>query len=337
MDHLPSLTVLIPTYNRAEALRETLDALVDVDRGEIDCEIVVIDNNSTDKTADVVNKFRRKLPLSLLTEKRQGKNCALNKALTECSLKEIVVFADDDVTPAKDWFQEIISSTRRWPAIDVFGGKIDVLWPDSREPEWAVEDWIKAFGFSWHHYAEKAVLYKPPASPFGPNFWVRKAVFEIVPLFDETIGPNSKKRIMGSETSFLVELQRHRFEMLYYPGAWVQHRVLRKDCSIPTLRRRAYTFGRGQVRLHGWYRRKLYSKNKALWTITLAADYLYTSLRFLVGSGLKDSRRNCEMTVNAMMRFGQLRETANQMFERFKRNGSSSVERIKRLGEYNSH
>jgi glycosyltransferase involved in cell wall biosynthesis len=337
MDHLPNLTLLIPTYNRAEALRQTLDALVDVDRSEIDCEIVVIDNNSTDKTADVVNGFRRKLPLSLLTETRQGKNCALNKALTECSLKEIVVFADDDVTPAKDWFQEIISSTRRWPAIDVFGGKIDVLWPDRREPEWAVEDWIKAFGFSWHHYAEGEVLYKPPASPFGPNFWVRKAVFEIVPLFDETIGPNSKNRIMGSEASFLMELQRHGFQMLYYPAACVQHRVIRRQCRLPALRRRAYTFGRGQVRLHGWHRRHLYSKNKTLWTITLAADYLYTSLRFLVGCGLKDSRRNCEMTVNAMMTFGQLRETANQVFERFKWNGSSSVEGIKRLAEDNSH
>jgi hypothetical protein len=34
----------------------------------------------------------------------------------------------------------------------------------------------------------------------------------------------------------------------------------------------------------------------------------------------RDSRRNCEATVNAMMRFGQLHETANQVFERFSAN-----------------
>jgi glycosyltransferase involved in cell wall biosynthesis len=310
------LTVLIPTYNRADMLRQTLNSLAEVDRSGIDCEIVVIDNNSTDKTADVVKDFRGKLPVVLLTETRQGKNCALNKALRECTLRDIVVFADDDVSPAKDWFQEIVRSAERWPAVAVFGGKIDVLWPDKHEPQWAMANWIKAFGFSWHHYADGEALYKPPAAPFGPNFWVRKLVFETVPFFDETIGPNSKNRIMGSETSFLMELQRHAFKMLYYPYARVQHRIIPKDCTVSALRRRAYTFGRGQVRLHGWHRRDLYFQSKLLWFLTCAADYIYTCLRFLHGSLLSDPRRSCEITVSSVVRFGNLRETRNQVLER---------------------
>lgn len=296
-------------------LDETLNALVGVDRSGIDCEIVVIDNNSTDKTGEVANQFRGRLPVSLLTERPQGKNCALNKALRECTLREIVVFADDDVTPAEDWLQEIVRSTERWPEIAVFGGKIDILWPDKQQPEWAVADWIKAFGFSWHHYADREVLYKPPASPFGPNFWVRKIVFETVPLFDETIGPNSRNRIMGSETSFLMELQRQGFDMLYYPHAVVQHRIAAKDCRVSALRRRAYTFGRGQIRLHGWYRRDLLARSKLLWALTCAADYLYTSFRFVRGALLSDARQNCEITVSSAMRFGNLRETREQILQ----------------------
>ena len=318
-------------------LRRTLDALTRVERTGIDCHFVIIDNNSTDHTAEVVKEYGTRLPLSYLREPRPGKNCALNKALRDCVLKDIVVFTDDDVTPARNWLQEIVSSTRKWPGIAAFGGKIDVLWPDNEQPEWVTSDWIKALGFSHHRYAEGEAFYKPPACPFGPNFWVRKLVFQKVPFFNETIGPRPTNRIMGSETSFLRELQRRGFQMLHYPGAEVQHRVDRKECEVAALRRRGYRFGRGQVLLNGWHRRNLYSKNKTLWSITFAADYLYTSLRFLVGCGLKDSRRNCEMTVNAMMRFGQLRETASQVFERFKRNGSSSVEGIKRLGEDNSH
>ena len=318
MDHLPGLMVLVPTYNRAEVLRQTLDALIGVDRSGIDCEIVVIDNNSTDNTAEIVNEYRSRLPVSLLKETRQGKNRALNKALTECALKEIVVFADDDVTPAKNWFQEIISSTRRWPAIDVFGGKIDVLWPNGREPRWAAADWVKAFGYSWHHYAAGEALYKPPACPLGPNFWVRNVVFESVPHFDESIGPNSRNRIMGSETSFLMELQRRKFQMLYYPAACVQHRITATDCRLQVLRRRAYTFGRGQVRLHGWHRRNLYLKSRLLWLLTYIADYMYTSLKFLRGTILADQQRNCELTVNSMMRFGNLRETRDQILASYR-------------------
>jgi glycosyltransferase involved in cell wall biosynthesis len=327
-DDVSGITVLIATYNRAAILSQTLEAFTCVDQTGIDCSIVIIDNNSSDNTREVVKEYEIRLPVSYLREPRPGKNCALNKALRECTLEDIVVFSDDDVTPARNWFQEIVSSTRKWPEIAVFGGKIDVLWPDNEQPEWVTSDWIKALGFSHHHYAEGEAFYKPPACPFGPNFWVKKLVFQKVPFFNEAIGPRPTNRIMGSETSFLGELQRRGFQMLHYPGAEVQHRVDRKQCRVPELRRRGYRFGRGQVLLYGWHRRNLYSKNKTLWSIALSADYLYTSLRFLVGCGLKDSRRNCEMTVKAMIRFGQLRETANQVFESFKRNGSSSVEVI---------
>jgi glycosyltransferase involved in cell wall biosynthesis len=317
MNHLPSLSVLIPTYNRAEVLKQTLDALVEVDRSEIHCEIVVIDNNSTDKTADVVNGFRSRLPLSLLTETRQGKNCALNKALRECDLKDIVVFTDDDVTPARNWLQEIISSVRKWPRISVFGGKVELMWPHNKKPEWAIRDWMMGFAFTRHHYAEAEAFYKPPACPFGPNFWVRKVAFQTVPFFDETIGPRPRNRIMGSETSFLLNLQGRGFPILYYPGALVYHRISQKACTVPWLRRRAYTYGRGRVRLHGWHRRNIYLKNKILWCIVLVAEEVYNVGLFLSGFVLRDSKRNCERTVSAMIMFGQLHETANQASKAF--------------------
>ena len=100
------ITVLIPTYNRARVLGETLEALTRVDRNGIDCSIVVIDNNSTDNTHEIAAEYAAKLPLSYLKETRPGKNCALNKALRECELKDIVVFTDDDVTPTQNWLQE---------------------------------------------------------------------------------------------------------------------------------------------------------------------------------------------------------------------------------------
>src|SRR5207245_3428284 len=153
-DDVPGITVLIATYNRAAVLRGTLEALTYVQRTGIDCSIVIIDNNSTDNTTEVVKDYGEQLPLSLLKEPRQGKNCALNKALRECALKDIVVFTDDDVTPARNWFSEIVSSVRKWPRIAVFGGKIEVVWPNNKQPEWAMRDWMMGFGFSRHHYAD---------------------------------------------------------------------------------------------------------------------------------------------------------------------------------------
>jgi GT2 family glycosyltransferase len=325
------MTILIATYNRAAMLSETLEALTHVDRAGVDCNIVIIDNNSTDTTAEVVKEYRAKLPVSYLRETRPGKNCALNKALRECELKDIVVFTDDDVTPTQNWLQEIASSAKKRPEVAVFGGKVEVVWPDNKQPEWAKPEWIMAFGFPRHHYAEREAFYKTPDCPFGPNYWVRKTVFEKVPFFDETLGPRPKNRIQGDETSFVMNLREHGFEILYYPGAEVYHRILREGCTIPWLRRRAYTHGRGQVRLHGFHRRNVYRKNKILWCMVLMVDELYTTLRFLAGFAITDSNRNCETTVDAMMRFGQIHETVNQVFKRFlaKRTSTEASSNIK--------
>jgi L-malate glycosyltransferase len=315
-DDVSGITVLIATYNRAPMLNQTLEALTRVDRTGIDCSIVIIDNNSSDNTREVVKEYETRLPLSYLREPRLGKSCALNKALQECALKEIVVFTDDDVTPAGNWFQEIVSSVKKWPGVGAFGGKVEVAWPDNKRPEWAMRDWMMGFSFSLHHYAEGEAFYRPPACPFGPNYWVRKVVFQKVPFFDETIGPRPRNRIMGTETSFLMNLQRHGFPMLYYPGAEVYHRILADACTLPWLRRRAYTYGRGRIRLYGWYRRNIYLKNRILWCMLLIADWFYNVLRFLSGFVLSDSNRNCDRTVGAMIIFGQIHETANQVLKR---------------------
>lgn len=318
-DNPSGITVLISTNNRAAMLRQTLEAFTCVDQTGIDCSIVIIDNNSNDNTAEVVKEYETRLPISYLREQRPGKNCALNKALRECSLKEIVVFTDDDVSPAWNWFQEIVSSAKKWPGVGAFGGKIELIWPDNKQPEWAVRDWLVGFAFPRHHYAEGEAFYKPRDYPLGPNYWVRKLVFEKEPFFNETLGPRPRNRIVGDEAAFLINLQERGFQILYYPQAVVYHRSLPEAFTLPWLRHRAYKWGEARIRLYGWHRLDLYRKSKVVWCMVLIAEEFYNLLRFLTGFFLADLTRNCERTVTAMIMFGELHETANQIFKRFLR------------------
>jgi glycosyltransferase involved in cell wall biosynthesis len=309
---MAGVTILMPTLNRCAVLRETLEAMCCLDRRGIDCDFVVIDNGSTDATADVLGEYEARLPLTFLKEPRLGKNCALNKALRECRTRDIVVFTDDDVTPAKNWLQEIVSSARKWPDIAVFGGRVLVKWPNGQHPEWAGADWIKAFGYSQHDLGDKEKLYASPACPFGPNFWVRKAIFESVPFFDETFGPFPKDTMMGDETSFLIELHKLGFPMIYYPQAQVQHRIFAQACAIPALRRRGFQMGRGQVKFFGWHRRETYARSKILWIALLLGDYSYTLAKYGFGLAHRNVTRNCELTVGSMVRFGCLHQTLKE-------------------------
>lgn len=54
---LPLLSICIPTYNRAEYLRRTLDSIVSQEDFDSNCEIVTSDNSYTDNTEGVCRNY----------------------------------------------------------------------------------------------------------------------------------------------------------------------------------------------------------------------------------------------------------------------------------------
>ena len=77
-------TVVICTWNRTRLLEETLASLVHMNvPSTIEWEVVVVDNNSTDSTRDVVERVAQTFPrpLHYVFEHRQGKSFAMNAGL----------------------------------------------------------------------------------------------------------------------------------------------------------------------------------------------------------------------------------------------------------------
>ena len=71
-------TVLICTYNRAVLLGETLDSLAHSRAASISWNVIIVDNNSSDETRDVVTRriATYPVPLVYVFEPRQGKSHA---------------------------------------------------------------------------------------------------------------------------------------------------------------------------------------------------------------------------------------------------------------------
>src|SRR6202030_3038576 len=95
-------TVALPTYNRAELLRQTLEGVTRQNYPAGEFEILVIDNNSTDATAEVVASFAARSPAPRrVVETKQGLNHARNRAIDEAR-GEVIVFGDDDILVSPD-------------------------------------------------------------------------------------------------------------------------------------------------------------------------------------------------------------------------------------------
>ena len=259
------ISVLLATYNRSKILEKTLSNFALLDTNGIDVEFVIVDNNSNDNTKDIVDSFREKLPVVYLYELVSGKNRALNKALREIALNEIVIFTDDDVKPDKNWLQEISQACQKFPNVDVFGGTVELEWL-CEKPDWIQmqDDRFLIWAYSKHKPGESELFYSKethPQEPFGPNFWVRKQIFEDGRKFNENVGPtsSSKTRIMGSETEFLRRLQKDGYKILYYPNAIVGHYITENQTTLQYFKNRSLSAGgfravMGKFKMPGLYK-----------------------------------------------------------------------------------
>jgi len=259
------ITVLIPTYNNSETLCKTLDSFLAADFSDLLVEIVVIDNNSTDDTHKTVLTFTNRLPLTYIFEPKQGKNCALNRALKETSLGEIVFFTDDDVVLERNLFVNIRNSVRQWSNYSVFGGKIQLVWPNVNIPFWAQELARQGKAFSKLDLGDNPKEFAEKQKPLGTNIWIRKEIFDQGYRFDENIGPRPTNRIMGSETSFLNLLRKNGYKIFYDPSVIIGHRVEKKLFLEKNILKRAFSAGRGGARLKFLNEERLYDRFFLVW------------------------------------------------------------------------
>jgi len=90
-------SLIVPTYNRAPILRRMLEHLFTL-KGIAECEVIVVNDGSTDGTADVLEEYRLKFPEVLRTYKiaNSGPARARNHGIRTAQ-RDRILFIDDDV------------------------------------------------------------------------------------------------------------------------------------------------------------------------------------------------------------------------------------------------
>ena len=219
-----TITVIIPTKNRCELIRELLNSLENL-RGltRIQPNIIVGDNASADSTPKIVEMRKTSFPteLILLNVASPGKSAVLNQAIRR-STGEVLAFLDDDVVVDSSWLEEIENFFKSNPAHCVGQGKIRTGLGDSPDPE--VRRLLQRYRTipQLEFSSDIGDLH----SLNGANIAIRRTVFDRVGYFDERLGPGA------SGTSEDVELaQRIRkagIKIAYMPRAIVYHRVDRE-------------------------------------------------------------------------------------------------------------
>ena len=110
-------SVVIPAFNEEKTINHSIGALLKQDVSRKNFEIIVVDNNSKDKTSIAAKKAGAD---KVVVEKEPGTNFARQKGV-EVSKGKIVAFLDADSKPPKDWLSTIEEVMKRGDLVGVSG------------------------------------------------------------------------------------------------------------------------------------------------------------------------------------------------------------------------
>jgi len=102
-------SVVVPFYNAEPYIARCIDALLAQSFAADRYEIIMVDNNSTDRSAEIARSYRR---VSVLHESKQGSYAARNRGVA-AACGNVIAFTDPDCVPRQDWLQRIAAEMDR--------------------------------------------------------------------------------------------------------------------------------------------------------------------------------------------------------------------------------
>lgn len=248
------ISVIVCSYNRSQSLSQTLASLAQQAQptGHL-WELIVIDNNSTDDTADVVKAFAAASAFELryLLEKSQGLSHARNAGI-RAAHGDIIAFTDDDVTVDPHWLVELVKIFDQFDCMAV-GGRIIPVWTGQKPA------WLELNGPNRLHSGtvvsfdcgeQPCELSK---SPIGANMAFRKAAFAKYGLFRTDLGKRGNDSMIGEEVEFCTRLLGGGDKVAYAPSAIVYHPVPKERVKKRHFRSHYFNWGRYIARVNGGY------------------------------------------------------------------------------------
>ena len=212
-----NVSIVVPTYNRSALLERVVRSLFAQQAHDVAFEIVVIDNNSSDNTPQVVESLKPQSPVNLIyfRETRQGNAYARNAGVEQAQAP-IVAFLDDDVVAEENWVTTIKSTFDRDPQLAFIGGRVLPMW-DHDPPAWLTPSHWAPLALVDYGPEEKKIGGDSPLGLLTANFAIRKEVFAELGGFLPTL-----QRVQGGigsmeDHEFVLRICRGGKRGLYVP------------------------------------------------------------------------------------------------------------------------
>ena len=287
----PLFSVVICTYNRAQYLQQTLQSVVEQDFSSEKFEIVVVDNNSPDRTEAVAFSFRdqyKNITLRYFKELQQGISYGRNRGVSEAS-GEYIVFLDDDETVEPGFLKNLDDFYSEYKEASLTAGPVIPVF-ETTPPDWLSPFTMRLITGAYDKGKNIKVV-GPKDYPGTGHATFRKSLFVKYGGFNTDLGRKGSSLLGAEDKDFFFRLIQNGVKCYYVPGAAIYHHIPASKLTEDFFDRLTYSIGvseriRTLSESKKSYFKRLFSESIKWGASIILALYYWITFRFSKGGKL---------------------------------------------------
>ncbi len=259
MEYPFKISAVICSYNRARFIIAAVESIFNQDYDRSKYEVIVVDNNSTDNTVQLLQQYKEEHPaynFSYYVERQQG----VAHTRTRCAREakgEIVAYLDDDSTAEPGWLSLLVSFYDEHPKCYSTGGRITPVFLTE------VASWYSKYFFGLtgnYDQGPKTKQLTGVRYPAGANMSFRKKVFDELGYFNTDLGRKGDGLLATEEKDMYLRIRAAGHEVWYLPHVAVLHNVEANKFDKNYVRRHSKGIGGGERMMNKGKPGKLFLK-----------------------------------------------------------------------------
>ncbi len=219
---MPRISAIVCTHNRDLYLGQAIDSLLNQDYS--DYEIIIVDNASSDRTADVVASRQPNPKLIYTYESTLGLSVARNTG-ANLAQGELLAYLDDDAIASPQWLSTLVKAFTEDDRLLVAGGRVKLRFPpNTKSPSWLSENLANNLGL-YDLGNTKVYVDSPSNAPRGLNYAMYRQFWREIGGFPENLGRVGTNLLSNEELYTTQIALQWGWRVAYIPDALVEHQV----------------------------------------------------------------------------------------------------------------
>lgn len=217
------ISAVICTHNRQDYLVRAIESLLA--QNFPDYEVILVNNASTDGTADLAQSYANHPKFRYIYEPILGLSTARNTGAVAAQ-GEIIAYLDDDAVASLGWLGVLSTAFAEDQKLTIAGGKVTlILPPDQLLPWWISPNLAGNLG-AYDLGNEKVDIHQSGLTPRGLNYAIRRQFWVSMGGFAVNLGRKGKNLLSNEEVHATEVALRQGWRVAYLPEAIVAHQVV---------------------------------------------------------------------------------------------------------------